>query len=101
MKILTFTTLFPNVEQPDHGIFVENRLQHLLGSRQVTAEVIAPVPWFPLAGRAFGRFARLARVPRHEQRRGLSVHHPRYLSVPKIGMHLAPFLLYLGARRAA
>jgi teichuronic acid biosynthesis glycosyltransferase TuaC len=101
MKILTFTTLFPNSEQHDHGIFVENRLRHLLASRQVVAEVVAPVPWFPFAGRAFGRFARLARVRRREQRHGLSVRHPPYISIPKIGMHLAPLLLYLGARRAA
>jgi teichuronic acid biosynthesis glycosyltransferase TuaC len=101
MKILTFTTLFPNVEQQDHGIFVENRLRHLLGSRQITAEVIAPVPWFPFTSRAFGRFARLALVPLQERRHGVSVRHPRYLSIPKIGMHLAPLLLYLGVRRAA
>jgi teichuronic acid biosynthesis glycosyltransferase TuaC len=101
MRILTFTTLFPNVEQQDHGIFVENRLRHLLGSRQVTAEIIAPVPWFPLTSPMFGRFARFARVPRREQRHGTSVRHPRYLSIPRVGMHLAPFLLYLGARRTA
>jgi teichuronic acid biosynthesis glycosyltransferase TuaC len=101
MKILTFTTLFPNSEQQDHGIFVENRLRHLLASHQVVAEIIAPVPWFPFASRVFGRFARVGRVPRREQRHGLSVRHPRYVSIPKIGMHLAPLLLYLGARRAA
>jgi len=100
MKILTFTTLFPNTEQPNHGVFVENRLRHLLGSQQLVAEVVAPVPWFPWTSRAFGQFARFARVPRQEDHRGLSVCHPRYLSIPKIGMHLAPFLLYLGARRA-
>src|SRR5882724_1803419 len=99
MKILTFTTLFPNSEQPDHGIFVDNRLRHLLGSQQLVAAVVAPVPWFPLTGRAFGRFARFARVPRREHRDGLSVRHPRYISIPKIGMHVAPLLLYLGARR--
>lgn len=101
MKILTFTTLFPNVEQQDHGIFVENRLRQLLGSRQVTAEIIAPVPWFPLVSPAFGRFAGFARVPRQELRHGFSVRHPRYISLPRIGMLLAPLLLYLGARRAA
>jgi teichuronic acid biosynthesis glycosyltransferase TuaC len=101
MKILTFTTLFPNSEQPDHGIFVENRLRHLLSSQQLAARIIAPVPWFPLASSMFGRFARFARVPRQEQRRELSIGHPRYLSIPRIGMHIAPLLLYLGTRRAA
>ncbi len=101
MKILTFTTLFPNSEQRDHGIFVENRLRHLLGSQQLVAEIIAPVPWVPFVHRVFGRFAHLARVPRLEHRQDLRVRHPRYISIPKIGMHLAPLLLYLGARRAA
>ena len=32
MKILTFSTLFPNSEKPGHGIFVETRLRHLVAS---------------------------------------------------------------------
>src|SRR5947209_4999942 len=28
LRLLTFTTLFPNSEQPNHGAFVENRLRH-------------------------------------------------------------------------
>src|SRR3977135_4524775 len=101
MKILTFTTLFPNSEQPDHGIFVENRSRHLLSSHQLVAEIIAPVPWFPLTNRAFGRFAPFAGEHLRAHRHGLSVRHPRYLSIPKFGMHLAPLLLYLGTRRTA
>ena len=27
MKILTFSTLFPNAQKPGHGIFVETRLR--------------------------------------------------------------------------
>jgi teichuronic acid biosynthesis glycosyltransferase TuaC len=100
MNILTFSTLFPNREQPSHGIFVENRLRHLLASGEVAAKVVAPVPWFPSAAERFGEYARLARVPAAETRHDLSIVHPRYLSIPKFGMHAAPFLLYLGARRA-
>ncbi|UUZ56825.1 hypothetical protein LP419_18565 [Massilia sp. H-1] len=37
MKILTFSTLFPNAEKPGHGIFVETRLRHLVASGQVEA----------------------------------------------------------------
>ncbi len=100
MKILTFTTLFPNAEQPDHGIFVENRLRHLLRSEQVASRVLAPVPWFPSGSAAFRRYAKLARVPRDEIRHGTSILHPRYASIPKIGMNVAPLLLYATARRA-
>jgi teichuronic acid biosynthesis glycosyltransferase TuaC len=100
MKILTFTTLFPNAEQPDHGIFVENRLRHLLRSRQVTSRVLAPVPWFPSGNAAFRHYAKLARVPREEVRHGTQIQHPRYPIIPKIGMNIAPLLLYATARRA-
>src|SRR5438128_2304265 len=96
MKILTFSTLFPNHEQPSHGIFVENRLRHLLGSGEVEAEVVAPVPWFPSGDARLGEYARLARVPHVATRHGIPIVHPRYLSIPKIGMHAAPALLYLG-----
>ena len=93
MKILTFSTLFPNSEKPGHGIFVETRLRHLVASGQVEARVVAPVPWFPSANPRFGDYAKQARVPRQEQRHGIAVLHPRYLTIPKIGMNVAPLLL--------
>jgi teichuronic acid biosynthesis glycosyltransferase TuaC len=100
MRILTFTTLFPNAEQPDHGIFVENRLRHLLASQHLAGRVVAPIPWFPGSGKGAGRYSRFARAPRSEIRHGIPIAHPRFISLPKVGMHLAPFLLYWGARRA-
>ncbi len=63
MKILTFSTLFPNAEKPGHGIFVETRLRHLAASGQVQAKVVAPVPWFPLSHPRFGNYAQYAKVP--------------------------------------
>jgi glycosyltransferase involved in cell wall biosynthesis len=93
LKVLTFSTLFPNAEQPHHGIFVETRLRHLVASGEVEARVMAPLPWFPFRHPAFGRYASFARAPREEVRFGIKVVHPRYPSIPKIGMTLAPFLL--------
>ena len=98
MRILTFTTLYPSAAQPQHGVFVENRLRHLVGSGQVEARVVAPVPWFPFDDARFGGYAKWARTPRHEQRHGLSIEHPRYPLLPKVGMTWAPLSLYLGAR---
>jgi glycosyltransferase involved in cell wall biosynthesis len=99
LRLLTFSTLYPNSEQPNHGIFVENRLRHLLASREASSEVVAPVPYFPSGAPVFGAWGRLARVPRHEIRHRISVHHPRYPMIPQIGMSLAPGLLYAAAVR--
>ena len=49
IRLLTFSTLFPNNARPTHGVFVENRLRHLVAGGAVTSEVVAPVPWFPLS----------------------------------------------------
>ncbi len=100
MKILTFSTLFPNAEKPGHGIFVETRLRHLVASGQVESRVVAPVPWFPLHHPRFGDYARFAKVPGTETRSGIDVRHPRYPTLPKIGMNVAPALLAAGARSA-
>ncbi len=93
MKILTFSTLYPNAARPGHGIFVEARLRHLLASGQVESRVVAPVPWFPSRNPRFGEYAVHASAPREEQRHGIQVLHPRYPVLPKIGTTLAPFLL--------
>jgi glycosyltransferase involved in cell wall biosynthesis len=98
MKILTFSTLFPNSEKPGHGIFVETRLRHLVASGQVEARVVAPAPWFPSSNPRFGQYARQAKVPRTEVRHGIPVSHPPYLVVPKVGMNVAPLLLAQSAK---
>ncbi len=98
LRILTFTTLFPNAAQPSHGVFVENRLRHLVASGQAKSWVVAPVPWFPTAlARAFVQYAPYARVPAAEVRHDLPILHPRFLVLPKIGMTAAPGLLFAGA----
>jgi teichuronic acid biosynthesis glycosyltransferase TuaC len=96
-RILTFTTLYPNSAAPSHGVFVENRLRHLVASGRVNARVVAPVPWFPSSAPIFGHYASFAKTPRHEERFGLAIEHPRYPAVPKLGMTLAPLLLFLAA----
>jgi glycosyltransferase involved in cell wall biosynthesis len=93
VKLLTYTTLHPNAAQPVHGLFVHERLRHIVSEEGVSATVVAPVPWFPLAARAFGRYGVFARVPRTETHRGVRVLHPRYPLIPRIGMRLAPWLM--------
>lgn len=100
MKILTFSSLFPNAARPNHGIFVETRLRHLVSSGKVESRVLAPIPWFPLKHPRFGQYATFARAPRSETRFGIKVLHPRYLLPPRIGMTIAPLMLYRASRNA-
>ena len=93
IRVLTVTTLYPNAMQPSHGVFVENRVRHLVDSEAVQLKVVAPIPWFPFKNPTFGRYAPYAKVPRTEIRHGIEITHPRYLAIPKVGMIAAPFLL--------
>jgi len=105
LRLLTFSTLYPNAALPNHGVFVENRLRQLVATGAVTSTVLAPVPWYPAGVPGPQAWRRLATVPALEQRHGLAVHHPRYLAIPRIGMLAAPALLFaaglLAARRLA
>jgi glycosyltransferase involved in cell wall biosynthesis len=100
LRVLTFTTLYPNAARPNHGVFVENRLRQTLARHEMAATVLAPVPFFPFTAAAFGAYALYARAPREEVRHGIAVHHPRFLLIPKFGMSAAPLLLYRGALAA-
>ena len=93
--VLTFTSLYPNQGQPRHGIFVENRMKELVKQHPVDLTVVAPVPWFPFKGKRFGQYGIFASIPKKEIRHNITVHHPRYLVIPKIGMNLAPLLMAL------
>jgi teichuronic acid biosynthesis glycosyltransferase TuaC len=93
LRLLTFTTLFPNSQQPSHGVFVENRLRHLVASGEVESVVVAPVPYFPSGARCFRDWARYARVDRQEMRHDLAVYHPRFPVIPRVGMSIGPPLL--------
>jgi glycosyltransferase involved in cell wall biosynthesis len=92
IRLLTFSTLYPNAAQPNHGVFVENRLRHLLASGEATSTVLAAAPWFPR------RTPPLGAVPATETRHGIGLYHPRFLAVPGLGMATNPIALYRAAR---
>jgi glycosyltransferase involved in cell wall biosynthesis len=94
IRLLTFTSLYPNAAQPRHGVFVEERLRHLTANGKMAATVVAPVPWFPFRHPRFGSYSLYAKVPAREERYGIRVLHPRYPVIPKFGMNIAPALMY-------
>lgn len=83
MKLLVFSSLFPNRLEPHHGVFVKTRLQRYLSRHGGSAAVVAPVPMAPPVGpRRWTRFRRIAAT---ETIDGLPVSHPRYPSPPGFG----------------
>ena len=97
VRLVTFSSLYPNAVQPNHGVFVENRLRHLIASGEAVSRVVAPVPYFPFRSPRFGSYAEFAQVPAWEERHGLTIHHPRFPLIPKVGMNLSPYLMAMAA----
>jgi teichuronic acid biosynthesis glycosyltransferase TuaC len=85
LRILTVSSLFPNSTDPNHGIFVYQRVAQLAQLADNESKVVAPLPFFPkwLGSKRWGTFAQ---VPEEEQIGELAVHHPRYFLIPKISM---------------
>ena len=99
MNVLTIARQFPNDQQPNYGVFVENRIARLAKDGQLSFRVLAPVAWVPFGRRLQGRLARFGRIASQAARAGYIVDHPRYCVIPKLGFPLAPFFLYLGLTR--
>ncbi|WP_085300415.1 glycosyltransferase [Cognaticolwellia mytili] len=79
LKIIAISYLFPNCNQPNHGIFVFNRLKAM--SKYADITVINPIPDSPIH-RRLRKFSHLQGVPELEIMEGISVYHPRFLSIP-------------------
>jgi glycosyltransferase involved in cell wall biosynthesis len=85
MRILLFSSLFPNSAMPQFGLFVHRRAE-AVARRGVQVRAVAPVPYFPRflpvpRWRAYGQ------VPARERLGKMSVTHPRYLHAPGPGMY--------------
>ena len=79
MRILSFSSCFPNLVDPTAGVFVFRRLKAL--AAHVSLEVANPTPWFP--GYDGLRHPGVA-LPDQEMREALIVYHPRFFYLPRI-----------------
>lgn len=93
MKILVFTSLYPNNVWPHHGVFVKERMTRVAQLDDCQVQVVAPVPYFPPI-KISSRW-RYSQVARQETIEGLDVHHPRYFMIPKIGMSTYGLTMFL------
>lgn len=99
MRVLTYTSLFPNQLEPAHGVFIYQRMSHFARRDGNEVVVVAPVPYFPswLPGEKWKIYSE---VPRQEKIGNLTVYHPRYPLIPKISMPLHGWLMFLGSYTA-
>jgi teichuronic acid biosynthesis glycosyltransferase TuaC len=93
MKVLVFTSLYPNNIWPHHGVFVKERMTHFAALEGCEVVVVAPTPYFPPL--KINHRWLFSQVKRSEVIDGLAVHHPRYFMIPKVGMTLHGWLMFL------
>jgi teichuronic acid biosynthesis glycosyltransferase TuaC len=86
LRVLVFTTVFPNPAQPVHGLFVAERVKHL--ARVADVRVLAPVTWYPWIRR---------HVPRRERVGDLVIDHPTFRYVPRLLKSLDGLCLFLSS----
>jgi teichuronic acid biosynthesis glycosyltransferase TuaC len=98
LRVLTFTSLYPNRINPLQGIFIHQRVAHLARRQGNTVEVVAPIPYFP-TWIPVARWQRFSQVPLEELIDGIRVHHPRYPLLPGISMPVHGMLMYLASLR--
>ena len=80
-QILTFTNLFPSAVRPDHGRFVQDRMQRVAVAAGLDWQVVCPVPRVPWLLRRRADRA-LAAMPPRELVDGVPVHNVHYLHLP-------------------
>ncbi len=85
LRVLTLSTLFPDMTRPNFGVFVERQCRELASREGVDLTVIAPVgiaPW-PLSRHP--HYAPLTSLPEQQRWRDLTVYRPRFTVMPKLG----------------
>lgn len=97
LRVLVFTNLFPNPEDPTRGIFTWQLAREIRELCDLT--VVCPLPWFPRwpVLRRFKQWYPFALVPNEYEFRGIRVHSPKYLMLPKVSEPLLGMLMFLGA----
>jgi teichuronic acid biosynthesis glycosyltransferase TuaC len=95
LRILTYTSLFPNEAQPVLGVFIYQRMAHV-AARGNEVVVVAPIPYIPRWMPRSQRWDVYKNIPREERIERLRVYHPRYLLLPGISMPLHGLLMFVG-----
>lgn len=94
MKVLTFSSLFPNSAQPELGVFIYQRMAHFaqLGGNELV--VVAPIPHAP-SWLTKKRWKQWAGLPSIEHQGPLTVYHPSYVMLPGLSLPIQGLLIFL------
>jgi len=87
LRVLSYTTLFPNAARPFHGLFIKNRLERL--GHLCDLRVVAPVSLRHLRG---------ARGPSEVKLGDVQVWYPKFTVIPGLFKFLDGRLLYWQSR---
>jgi glycosyltransferase involved in cell wall biosynthesis len=93
LRVLTLSTLFPDVGRATFGVFVERQTMGLAARPDVELRVVAPVGLPPTPFDRHPRYRALAALPARETWRGLTVYRPRFPVVPVVGGRFSPALM--------
>lgn len=94
LRVLTLSTLFPDATRPNLGVFVERQTLGLAAHTDVELVVVAPLGLPPGPLHRLARYAPLATLPLVENWRGVTVHRPRFTTLPGTGgrFHVAALI---------
>ncbi len=85
LRVLSLSTLFPNPAVPSLGPFVASQMQAAAARGDVDLVMVNPlgIPPWPLSRHP--RYARLREIAPVSRLGALTVHHPRFTLIPRIG----------------
>ena len=85
LRVLTLSTLFPTAKRPGFGIFVERQSIGLAALDDTELQLVSPVGLAPWPLSLLPHYAGRSSLPEREEWKGILVHRPRYVTLPKIG----------------
>jgi teichuronic acid biosynthesis glycosyltransferase TuaC len=100
VKILTYTSLFPNNVTPNLGAFVARRMACWAEKYASSWRIVAPVPFFPKLP-VQTPWQKYSDIFNREPFQNHMVHHPVYLMLPKIGLPIQGLSMALCTSAAA
>jgi teichuronic acid biosynthesis glycosyltransferase TuaC len=98
VKVLTYTSLFPNASQTELGVFIYQRMNHFASRENNQVIVIAPIPYAP-SWLSSPRWKKWKGIPPVEERGDLTVYHPAYPMLPFVSLPVQALFMFLGSFR--
>lgn len=85
LRVLSLSTLYPNAQAPNFGVFVERQMQAVVKRGDVDLTLVNPIglPPFPLS--LHSRYRALRDLPEQDLRGGVSILRPRFGLLPLVG----------------